>query len=248
MALFPCPECGGPVSDAAAACPHCGYPMGRAGPAPGRVGASPLDTLGPELAREVRAALRQAGLGEAVRTGHVRVGPVTTTVGEPVVTTWASTSAGGGTVPPVGGAVDREMTAAEVLAATPLGWAGSRSAYRFGSGYDYRSGWTLLGWPLLAMSQGYDPATGRKRVAKGWVAIGDVAVGGLAIGGAAFGGVCLGGVSVGLVSLGGLAVGGLLAIGGAAIGTVALGGLAVGAWALGGGAFGLHVLGPMGMR
>lgn len=27
MALMNCPECGGKVSDRAAACPHCGYPL-----------------------------------------------------------------------------------------------------------------------------------------------------------------------------------------------------------------------------
>ena len=113
-----------------------------------------------------------------------------------------------------------------------------------GYGYDYKSRWTFLGLPLLAMTRGYDPATGRKRVAKGWVAIGDVAVGGLAIGGAAFGGVCLGGLAVGVVSLGGLAVGLALAVGGGAIGTVAFGGAAAGLWAAGGGAVGWHVFGP----
>lgn len=30
MALVSCPECGGMVSDSAAACPHCGYDMRRA--------------------------------------------------------------------------------------------------------------------------------------------------------------------------------------------------------------------------
>lgn len=29
MALIECPECGGKVSDRAAACPHCAYPIGK---------------------------------------------------------------------------------------------------------------------------------------------------------------------------------------------------------------------------
>ena len=249
MALFPCPECGGQVSDAATVCPHCGYPLVAAAPAtpalPTAAGTSAdasLDALGPELAQDVRAALAQAGLGDVLKSGHVHVGPVT--VGKPVVTTWTSTTAGP--------AVGRGMTAAEVMAAMPRmfaaatgGQAGaSARVYGGGLGYDYRSKWTLLGLPLLAMSKGYDPATGRKRVAKGWVAVGDVAVGVVAVGGAAFGVVCVGGLSVGVVSLGGLAVGLVLAVGGAAVGTVAVGGAAVGLWAAGGGAFGLHVLGP----
>ena len=220
------PNVTGTVSGAATVCPHCGYPLLTATtqPADPNGADATLDALGPELAGEIRAALQQAGLADA-KLGQV-------TVGKPVVTTRLYTATAG----------DPPAAATPQPPRPPLPpWAG---AY----GYDYRSKWTLLGLPLLAMSQGYDPATGRKRVAKGWVAIGDVAVGGLAIGGAAFGVVCLGGLAVGLVSLGGLAVGLAVAVGGGAIGTVAVGGAAVGIWAAGGGAFGLHVLSPMTMR
>ena len=232
MALVNCPECGGQVSDAATACPHCGYPLAEPMPTPTAGVASSLDALGPELANDIRAALAQAGLSGAT------AGRVSVQVGEPVVTVNGQRVAGPG----------QGMSAEQVMAAFPqmVGAAAAAGQLRFGLGYDYRSKWTLLGLPLLAMSRGYDPVTGRKRVAKGWVAIGDVAVGGVAIGGAAFGGVCLGGVAVGVVSLGGLAVGLALAVGGVAVGTVAVGGLAIGLWAAGGGAVGRHVLGPNG--
>ncbi len=205
MALFPCPECGGQVSESAAACPHCGYPL-TAASAVGQP-SDAMQRMAEQVAADVQAALRSGGLADLEAT-FGRVGPV--------VTTYTSTP----TPTPV--------------TAEPTRFAGY--------GYDYRSSWNVFGLPLLAMSQGYDPATGRKRVAKGVVAIGDVAVGLLAIGGAAFGGVTVGGFSVGVVSLGGLAVGLGLAVGGLAIGTVAFGGLAVGVWALGGGAVGLHVV------
>jgi predicted RNA-binding Zn-ribbon protein involved in translation (DUF1610 family) len=123
-------------------------------------------------------------------------------------------------------------------------------------GYEYRSEATLLGLPLLHVATGIDPATGRRRVAKGIIAVGDVAVGLFALGGLAAGGVTLGGCSLGLISLGGLAIGlvfalggaavGGIALGGAALGVVAIGGGAVGYYALGGGAWGMHVLSATG--
>jgi hypothetical protein len=127
------------------------------------------------------------------------------------------------------------------------------SASRWGpNGYEYRSQRTLFGLPLVHICTGCDPVTGRKRVAKGILAIGDAAVGVIAIGGGAFGGLAIGGAAVGLVSVGGMAIGLLLAtgglgiggiaLGGGAIGLVALGGGAIGYYAMGGGAWGVHVL------
>jgi hypothetical protein len=46
---------------------------------------------------------------------------------------------------------------------------------------------TLLGWPLLHMTAGRCPETGRRTVAKGWVAVGRLAVGGIAVGQVAVG-------------------------------------------------------------
>jgi hypothetical protein len=112
-----------------------------------------------------------------------------------------------------------------------------------GLGVDYSSSFTFLGLPLVSIATGIDPETGRKRVAKGVIAIGDLAVGFVAIGGAAFGGIALGGAAVGFIGIGGAAVGILLALGGAAFGGVALGGTAVGLVAIGGGAVGYYALG-----
>lgn len=110
-------------------------------------------------------------------------------------------------------------------------------------GVEYRSPQEYFGLPLLHIATGYDPLTGRKRVAKGIIALGDLAIGVVACGGCAFGGLTVGGVSLGLLSLGGLSIGILLALGGLAIGGVALGGCAVGLVALGGAAFGYYAMG-----
>jgi tRNA A-37 threonylcarbamoyl transferase component Bud32 len=120
-------------------------------------------------------------------------------------------------------------------------------------GYEYRSKATIFGLPLIHIATGMDPMTGRKRIAKGIIAMGDVAIGAVAFGGCAFGGFTFGGVSIGLftiggvamgllVALGGMAVGGL-AVGGGAVGVIAVGGGAVGYYATGGGAYGVHALG-----
>lgn len=113
-------------------------------------------------------------------------------------------------------------------------------------GYEYRSEAAIGELPLVHIATGIDPATGRKRIARGVIAIGDIAVGGLAIGGVSVGVVSLGGLSIGLVALGGGAIAAGLAFGGAAIGTVAVGGGAVGWYALGGAAFGAHTVSGLG--
>ncbi|MFV1968907.1 MAG: serine/threonine protein kinase, partial [Pirellulaceae bacterium] len=112
-------------------------------------------------------------------------------------------------------------------------------------GYEYRSPRELFGWPLVHIATGIDPRTGRKRVAKGIIAIGDVAVGGLfALGGGAVGPIAIGGCGVGLYTIGGASLGLFGALGGAAIGLgVSLGGLAIGTLAAGGGAVGYYAYG-----
>jgi tRNA A-37 threonylcarbamoyl transferase component Bud32/MFS family permease len=125
-------------------------------------------------------------------------------------------------------------------------------------GHEYKSKTTIFGVPLVHIATGIDPATGKKRVAKGIIAIGDVAVGVIAMGGIAMGGFTLGGVSFGVFSLGGLALGlvlasggcavaGVFAFGGLAVGGIALGGMAVGYYAFGGGAFGVHTMSGAGV-
>jgi predicted Ser/Thr protein kinase len=125
--------------------------------------------------------------------------------------------------------------------------------------YEYTSAATFLGWPLVHIVRGADPATGRAKTARGWLAIGDeMAVGGLAIAGAiARGGLAIGGGgALGVVALaGGWALGGVALAGGGAAGLLAAGagggaaaGLIAGAGgvsagtfaAAGGAAFGKH--------
>lgn len=124
-----------------------------------------------------------------------------------------------------------------------------------GEGVDYRSVQTLLGWPLLHIASGVDPATGKRRCARGWLAVGDhatgflaiggVARGALAFGGVAIGGLAFGGVGLGVVAIGGLGVALLAAFAGLAMaGFVAIGGAAIGYNAYGGLPFGMNVLGP----
>jgi predicted Ser/Thr protein kinase len=125
-------------------------------------------------------------------------------------------------------------------------------------GHEYKSKTTIFGLPLVHIATGIDPATGRKRVAKGILAIGDVAVGVVAFGGLAMGGLALGGVTFGVISLGGLALGlvlasggcavaGVFAFGGLAVGGIALGGLALGFYAFGGAAYGMHTMSGAGV-
>jgi azurin len=112
---------------------------------------------------------------------------------------------------------------------------------RFLRGFDYKSQRTFCGLPLLNVSSGMDPATGKPRVARGIIAIGSRAYGWFAFGGVAGGGVAVGGVAAGIVAIGGCAAG-LVAIGGCALALlVAIGGLAVGYFGLGGQGFGMHV-------
>lgn len=120
----------------------------------------------------------------------------------------------------------------------PTGRGAPPQAY----GYEYRSKAKLFGLPLVHIATGIDPATGKKRIAKGIIALGDVAIGAFACGGLALGGFTVGGASLGVVSIGGMAVGILLGLGGMGVGYVAFGGLAIGYYACGGAAFGAHVI------
>jgi tRNA A-37 threonylcarbamoyl transferase component Bud32 len=120
-------------------------------------------------------------------------------------------------------------------------------------GYEYRSKASLFGLPWLHINAGYDPVSGKRRVAKGIFAFGDRAIGVVAVGRIAQGAVAFGGLAIGIVALGGCSVG-LLTAGGIGVGLliswaaisiafVAMGGLAMGYYALGGAPFGIHALG-----
>ena len=118
---------------------------------------------------------------------------------------------------------------------------------------NYRSKAEWFGLPLLHVTSGLDPATGRERLAKGIIAIGGrakgvVAFGGVACGGIAFGGmatgvIAVGGLAIGVISYGGLALALAAAVGGLAIAAIAIGGAAIGYFSYGGGAYGAHALG-----
>ena len=105
-------------------------------------------------------------------------------------------------------------------------------------GVEWKSSAKVFGFPVIHVATGVDPATGKKRVAKGWIALGDVAFGALAMGGVGCGLVGIGGVGVGLVAMGGAGLGILMGVGGLATGAFAAGGGAVGGIACGGGAVG----------
>src|SRR3954471_6680344 len=64
-------------------------------------------------------------------------------------------------------------------------------------GYEYRSKAQLFGLPLLHIASGVDLRTGKKRVAKGVLAIGDIAKGIFAFGGLSMGVVAFGGCAIG---------------------------------------------------
>jgi len=106
--------------------------------------------------------------------------------------------------------------------------AANRHFRRYGR--EYRSNTEIWGLPLVHIATGIDPKTGKKRIAKGIIAIGDLAFGLVAIGGGAVGGVAIGGGAIGG-----------FALGGGAIGSLAVGGGALGLFAFGGGAIGLLV-------
>ena len=114
--------------------------------------------------------------------------------------------------------------------------------------YEYRSETEFFGWPLIHIARGFDPATGRLRVARGIIAIGNIAIGALAFGGIAVGGLTIGGLGIGLVTLGGLAIGGI-AFGGLALGAfLAVGGLAISLlYAIGGGAIAPYTISGAGI-
>src|SRR5437588_1055619 len=82
---------------------------------------------------------------------------------------------------------------------------------------DFVSHWHVLGMPLLHYTRGICPETGKRRVARGVIAIGRLAVGIIAIGHA----------SAGIIAIGQAAFGVLLGLGQASTGFFAIGQLAI---------------------
>ena len=120
-------------------------------------------------------------------------------------------------------------------AAEPHDSAAPNGSRLIGLSFEYRSRWTLFGWPLLHIRLGGE--TCRRMPAKGWIAFGNVAYGIL---------FAFGGVAVGAVSIGGIAAGGV-AIGGCALGLLTCGGIAFGFFAVGAVALGYMVCGGAGI-
>jgi len=97
--------------------------------------------------------------------------------------------------------------------------------------FEYRSGWSLFGLPLIHIRKG-DRFDVMREPVKGWIAIGSShALGGL---------FAFGAIAVAPISLGGIAIG-LLPFGAIAIGGFSLGAISLGIWALGGAAIGWEV-------
>jgi serine/threonine protein kinase len=102
------------------------------------------------------------------------------------------------------------------------------SAVEPGPKREWRTRTEIFGLPLVHCARGVDPRTGRRRVAKGIVALGDIAVGVIACGGIAFGGLAVGGVSVGLLAAGACALGLMMSAGAVALGPSATGAVTFG--------------------
>lgn len=112
---------------------------------------------------------------------------------------------------------------------------------------EYVSNVRLFGWPLVHITRGKCPETGKRIIARGFIAIGRVAVGGVAVGQASFGVVAVGQLAVGLLFGLGQAATGVLCIGQLAIGLLfGLGQFVTGAVAIGQIGLGIYVLAQAG--
>jgi hypothetical protein len=126
---------------------------------------------------------------------------------------------------------------------TPLGtWR--EFVYENGARFaEFRSHAVLAGWPLLHVTSGICPETGKRVIAKGVIAIGRIAVGLLAVGQASAGVFAIGQASLGLFAALGQACAGWYCVGQLACGVAfGLGQLATGATAIGQLAAGEYVL------
>lgn len=128
-----------------------------------------------------------------------------------------------------------------------------RYLYPDGRGYAEFTSHARFGeWPMIHYTSGISPETGRRKVARGVIAVGRVAVGGLAVGQAAFGLLAIGQLGVGLLfglgqaaagyyGIGQLALALEFGVGQLAAGATAIGQLGVGEYVLAQIGFGVHV-------
>ncbi len=108
------------------------------------------------------------------------------------------------------------------------GSAGGEVAESDGESGEWVSKQRLFGLPLIHIATGYDPLTGRVRIAKGVIAIGAIAVGGVAAGGISIGAIAIGGIAAGITSLGGIALALWMAFGAVTVGLDPQGIVAIG--------------------
>ena len=114
-------------------------------------------------------------------------------------------------------------------------------------GFEIKSRWHILGWPLVHIAFGTNSVTLAPATAKGLLAIGRRAVGVFAIGRRAAGVFSIGEVSAGIFfSAGGLSASTGISVGGICIGATAIGGVALGlVYAFGGFAVAEQMITPM---
>ncbi len=126
---------------------------------------------------------------------------------------------------------------------------GVRRSYMYPSGAlftEYRSHLTVNGWPLLHMTRGICPETGRRMVARGVIAVGRMAVGVVAIGQWSAGVLAVGQFSAGLLLGLGQFTTGVVALGQIAVGLgFGLGQFAAGYYAIGQFAAGVETIGQL---
>ena len=101
-----------------------------------------------------------------------------------------------------------------------------------GYGFQWETSCRFLGLPLICVRFGRD-ASGRLRVARGWLSIGKFAVGLIAIGQFSLGLLSVGLFGAGLIAVGQLALGVVLGFGQVATGVLAIGQVVVGMYGLG---------------
>jgi hypothetical protein len=109
--------------------------------------------------------------------------------------------------------------------------------YLFESGMLFReftSHWRLGVLPLVHITSGVNPETGRRLWAKGVIAVGRKAIGVVAIGQVAMGIIAIGQLSLAIIfGLGQLSIAGLFSAGQAAVSPIAIGQLAIGYYSMG---------------
>jgi hypothetical protein len=123
---------------------------------------------------------------------------------------------------------------------------GTTRKYLYNSGMlfrEFKSHLKIGTLPLVHITLGVNPETGKRLWAKGLIAVGRKAAGIIAIGQLAIGVISIGQLSIGLlIAMGQLSIAGLFAAGQVGIGFIAIGQLAIGFYALGQAGFGKFVL------